>query len=473
MAGKSTVLIGTQYGDEGKGRILDTLLGDGRYQICARHNGGANAGHTIHVGDKKIALHQVPSGIFYPKVMLYIGSGCVLNPVKLVKEIEEIEKLGISLKDRLLISGNVNLIQPHHILFDKLYCQKPLGTTANGIGPAYADLAIRMVQEGEDKRLKSVRFGDYLAQPQKYSEVLRQNFIAQLHSAGMDESEVEAKLAEFNSAMKQLERCWSKDPLMVEKLVEQGENVFFEGAQSVMLDVLYGTYPCVTSSRCVAAAAYTGGDLSMNHHSETIGVVKAIMSRVGVGPFISELGGKIAEEYWMLHQNDVGFNEFERSHYDAEKLLRSEDLAEVNIALRILSQEYGASTKRPRRVGMLDLVMLNQVCKMNGVNKLYINKIDDLGLYARTKLPGVPLVVAYELYGQKIDYLPTSIEEFGEAKPIIEYLPHIPDLSQCRDASQLPEQVKNLIKFIEDRVGVPVYGIGVGPERDQFVKLKE
>jgi adenylosuccinate synthase len=473
MAGKSTVLIGTQYGDEGKGRILDTLLGDGQYQICARHNGGANAGHTIHVGDKKIALHQVPSGVFYPNVMLYIGSGCVLNPVKLVNEIETIENLGISLEDRLLISGNVNLIQPHHILFDKLYCQKPLGTTANGIGPAYADLAVRMVQEGETKRLKSVRFGDYLAQPQKYSDVLRQNLISQLHSAGMDESKVESTLSEFDTAMKKLELRWSKDPLMLEKLVEQGNNVFFEGAQSVMLDVLYGTYPCVTSSRCVAAAAYTGGDLSLRHHSETIGVVKAIMSRVGVGPFISELGGRAAEEYWMQHQNDAGFNEFEKSHYNTEKMLSSSDLAEVNIALRILSQEYGASTKRPRRVGMLDLVMLNQVCKMNGVDKLYINKIDDLGLYSKTKLSGVPLVVAYELHGQRIDYLPTSIEEFGLAKPVVEYLPHIPDLSQCRDIAQLPGQVTGLIKYIEDRVGVPVYGIGVGPERNQFIKLKE
>jgi len=464
-SGRSTVLIGMQYGDEGKARVMDTMLKD--YDIVARFNGGANAGHTLEVGNTKIALHQVPSGIFHKKMLLYIGSGCVLNPEKVLAEIKDIESKGIKVKGRLFISGFVTLIQPHHLLFDEIY-GKDIGSTKNGIGPAYADRAMR----AKDKEIKNIRFGDYLSNPEYFNAMAKDSLARMIKKHEVKELDADTEAKNFHNNVIAIKEYLCRDPLMIEKLVSNGKSIFFEGAQSVMLDVVTGMTPYVTSSRTIAAAAYTGGDLSIRYHDKTLGVAKAIMSRVGNGPFVSEFGGRKSEEYCAEGEGKAHVKEREESDFDVESLMHSDDLFKIGIGMRMLGQEYGATTKRPRRIGMLDLVMLRQNCMLNGVDGLYINKFDCLTFFSRTKLKGIPLVTAYRLDGKEIDYMPQTVAEARRVEPVIKYLPHIKeDISSVRSYAKLPQSVKNVIKFIEKQVGTKVCGIGVGPEREQFVKI--
>jgi adenylosuccinate synthase len=462
---KSTVLIGLQYGDEGKARVMDTMLKD--YQIVARFNGGANAGHTLQVGNINIALHQVPSGIFYKDMMLYIGSGCVVNPKKLLEEIKEIKSNGVKIDGRFFISGYVTLIQPHHLLFDEIY-GKDIGSTKNGIGPAYADRAMR----AKRSEIKNIRFADYIYNNKKFKKMVRDNLAHMEEKHGMTEVDIDKQVDEFDKSVMLIKKYLCKDPLMIESLVEKGKNIFFEGAQSVMLDVVTGATPFVTSSRTIAAAAYTGGDLSNRYHYKTIGVAKAIMSRVGNGPFISELGGEKSENYCAEEGGFAHIKEKEYADAKPEDLLASKEFFDIGKGLRMLTGEYGATTKRPRRIGMLDLVMLRQNCKLNGVDELYINKLDCLVQFNKTRLPGIPIVVGYKLDGRKIDYMPTSVDEAREVKPIIKYFPLIKeDISLFKEYDKLPAEVKGLVEFIEKFVEAKVCGIGVGPEREQFILL--
>jgi len=462
--GKSVVLIGLQYGDEGKARVLDKIMG--KTDIVARFNGGANAGHTLEVGDKKIALHQVPSGIFHDNMVLYMGSGCVINPLKLNKEVSDIESLGIKLKGRLRLSAKITLVQPHHVLLDSVHGGK-IGTTKNGIGPAYSDQAARA--HGEN--LRNLRLGDYAADPKKGLSIVLQNLKDTVKMYELD-ADPASLASEFDKEVRMIIGFCEKDPMYLEKQVRTGKNVFFEGAQSTMLDVVYGNVPFVTSSRTMAGAAYVGGDLSSKHHVKTVAVAKAIMSRVGNGPFISEFGGKKSEDYCAEDGGFAHMKESELAEHDQKKLLVSDDPFELGIALRMMGGEYGASTKRPRRLGILDLVMLRQNCMMNAVDELYINKFDCLVDFKKTKLPGIPVVTAYELDGNTIDYIPSTVDECYRAKPVVEYLPFIKDdLTKIRDKKDLPKEVFDVIRYIEDKVGTKMGGIGVGPERDQFVML--
>ncbi|MBU2441449.1 MAG: adenylosuccinate synthetase, partial [Nanoarchaeota archaeon] len=461
--GKSTVLIGLQYGDEGKARVMDTLLKN--YDIVARFNGGANAGHTLKVGDVEIALHQIPSGIFYKDMMLYVGSGCVVNPEKVIREIEEIQSKGLEISKRLFISGYATLIQPHHLLFDEIY-GKHIGSTKNGIGPAYADRAMR----AKHKEIKNIRFGDYLADPDTFKEMARNALTKMIEKHGVKNLDADAEIKKFHENVFAIKDYLCHDPLMIENLIRSGKNIFFEGAQSVMLDVVTGMTPFVTSSRTIAAAAYTGGDLSIRYHEKTLAVAKAIMSRVGNGPFVSEFGGERSEAYCAEGDGFDHVKEKEYADSNPEELLKSDDKLEIGKGLRMLTGEYGATTKRPRRIGMLDLVMLRQNCKLNGVDELYINKFDCLMHYSKTSLPGIPLVVAYDLDGKKINYMPASVSENRRVKPVVEYVPAFKnDISGIRNYDDLPQEVKDLIKFIEKHVESKVCGIGVGPEREQFV----
>jgi adenylosuccinate synthase len=464
--GKSTILIGLQYGDEGKARVMDTMLKD--YDIVARFNGGANAGHTLEVKGVRIALHQVPSGIFYKKMILYIGSGCVVNPEKLLAEIKEIESKGLNVKKRLFVSAFATLIQPHHLLFDEIY-GKDIGSTKNGIGPAYADRAMR----AKDKEIKNIRFGDYLAEPDKFKEMARNALAKMIVKHEVKNLDADVEIKKFHENVIAIKDYICKDPLKIENLVSSGKNIFFEGAQSVMLDVVLGMTPYVTSSRTIAAAAYTGGDLSIRYHYKTIGVAKAIMSRVGNGPFVSEFGGHKSEVYCAEGDGKAHMKEQELADFDTETLLQSSDLFKIGIGLRMLTGEYGATTKRPRRIGMLDLVMLRQNCLINGVDELFINKFDCLNIFSKTSLKGIPFVVAYKLDGKKINYMPTTVAEARRAEPVIQYVPHITeDITAIRSYKALPKSVKDVIKFIEKTVGAKIFGIGVGPEREQFVTIK-
>lgn len=464
--GKSTILIGLQYGDEGKARVMDKMLSG--YDIVGRFNGGPNAGHTLSVKDITISLHQVPSGIFYKNMMLHIGSGCVVNPVKLLKEITEIKSYNIKIDGRLSISGYATLIQPYHIVFDGIY-GKCIGSTKNGIGAAYADQAIRAC----GNELKNIRLGDYLANPKIFKELVKNNLKKIILEHDIKDIDIDSEIYQFHNCVLDLKKYLCTDPLILEKMVSKGKNIFFEGAQSIMLDVMYGATPYVTSSRTVAGAAYTGGDLSMRYHDKTIGVAKAIMSRVGNGPFISEYGGDRSEKYCDEDGGMAHTNEKEKRAHNPKSLLKSTEMFDIGMAFRMMTGEYGATTKRPRRIGMLDLVMLRQNCRLNGVEELYINKIDCLQLFSQTKLKGIPFVTAYELNGKRINHMPSSAEEMRRCKPIIKYLPTFAeDITNMKNAKNLSLQVKNIIRFIEKEVGTKIAGIGVGPEREQFVMLK-
>lgn len=462
--GFADILIGLQYGDEGKARVVDFLAKN--YDIIARFNGGANAGHTIETKEGvKVALNQIPSAIFYKDKILYVGSGCVVNIEKLAKEIEKVEKLGVNLKNRLRISCQASVVQPHHILVDA-EIGKTVGSTKNGIGPCYADKAFRMY----GKRLLNIRLGDLLEDEKKYFENIKNNLVEAAKFYKLKTENPETQIKNLSSAFNLIKEYIETDTLFLQKKVERGAKVLFEGAQSVMLDVTKGSVPYVTSSSTIAPSAFVGGDLSINYYRKTIGIAKAIMSRVGNGPFASEIGGKKSEEYCMANEG-IKYNYEVEKKYNVSDFIKSNDDFKIGIALRILSGEYGTVTKRPRRVGMFDLVQLSYAIKLNGVNDLVINKCDLLNEYSRTKYKKIPLVVSYKLGGKKIDYVPGSSDTYYKVKSEVECKEGFNyDISKIRKFDRLPKSLRNLAKFIEEFCGCKILGLGVGPKRDQFIK---
>jgi adenylosuccinate synthase len=466
--GYSDVLIGLQYGDEGKARVVDLMAKD--YDIIARFNGGANAGHTIVYNDVKIALHQVPSGVFYEDKILYIGSGCVIDIVRLAKEIEEVESHGLKLKGRLHISSQCSLVQPHHIMIDTLTGGK-IGTTNRGIGPCYADKARRMVGE----RIVNIRIGDLHHEPQQYFQAIQDNFVAESRIWGQSTNgNVAEEVNLIKESFERIKDYVQVDTLWMEKQVYNGKKVLFEGAQSSMLDISKGAIPFVTSSSTIASAAYVGGDLSIKYHRKVIGVAKAIISRVGNGPFTSELGAAESEKY-ASESNPDGTTKnsytLEKS-FDVDTLIKSESDFEIGTALRILSYEYGSTTGRPRRIGILDLVQLKYSARMNGVDELVITKMDVLKEFSRTKKQKIPLVVKYSLNNREIDFIPASASSYYRTigtKQEMECFET--DIQDVKNFDQLPSQCQELVKFIEDYTECKIVGLGVGPEREQYVKI--
>lgn len=464
--GYSDVLIGLQYGDEGKAKIIDLLAGE--YDIVARFNGGANAGHSIETDKGKIALNQIPSAIFHENTTLYIGSGCVVNLEKVAQEVVRIRELGIDLTGRLHISDQAPVIQPHHILIDEVSGGE-IGTTKNGIGPAYADKALRM----DGKRLLNIRIADLMDDPKTFFSQMKSNFIAALQLRDVSGRDCEETLKNMEAALEELTPYIERDTLFLQKRVAKGGRVLFEGAQSVMLDITKGSVPYVTSSSTLAGSAYIGGDLSPDFHRKTIGVAKAIMSRVGYGPFTSEFGGEQSEAYCMEQGGTVHTAEVEASTYNTEALLQSENPLEVGIALRMLGNEYGTVSKRPRRVGMLDLVQLSYAIRMNGVNKLFLTKVDLLKDFAKTKAGTIPMVTGYMLNDKEIDYVPTSNAAYRRVKPVTEQLPSFrAPIESATSFDELPESLNDLLKKVEKAAGCKLLGIGTGPQRDGYI-LKE
>ncbi len=467
--GYSDVLIGLQYGDEGKARVVDLMAKD--YDIIARFNGGANAGHTIVFNSIKIALHQVPSGVFYEDKILYIGSGCVVDIVRLAKEIEEVESHGLKLKGRLHISSQCSLIQPHHIMIDTLTGGK-IGTTNRGIGPCYADKARRMVAE----RIVNIRIGDLHHEPAQYFQAIQDNFVAESRIWGKSTNgNVAEEMNAIKSAFEKIQEYVEVDTLWMEKQVYNGKKVLFEGAQSAMLDITKGAIPYVTSSSTIASAAYVGGDLSVRYHRKVIGVAKALMSRVGNGPFTSELGGAESEKYASESNPDgTTKNSFtlEKS-FDVETLILSESNFDIGTALRILSYEYGSTTGRPRRVGFLDLVQLKYAARMNGVDELVITKMDVLKEFGRTKKGVIPMVVKYSLNNREIDFIPASASSYYRTVGTVQnYDCFDTDIQDVKDFAKLPLECQKLVKFVEEYTECKIVGLGVGPEREQYVEIK-
>ncbi|VVD60998.1 adenylosuccinate synthetase [Pandoraea horticolens] len=455
--GFADVLVGLQYGDEGKAKIIDALAP--RYDVIARFNGGANAGHTIDTPSGRIALKQLPSGVFHPHATLYIGSGCALNPWKLANEIERLREMGISLEGRLHISARAALVQPHHIAMDRRG-SGTIGTTGNGIGPCYADRAMRV---RNDTRV-NLMLGDLLKNEADTITSMRDVLTRMINAEGGTSpwiAEMSDMLLGLPKVTQTLRGYIEPDRGWLTDRVKDGANVLFEGAQSVLLDVVDGSQPYVTSSHTVPAYAYVGGDLSPKYHRRTIGVAKAIMSRVGRGPFPSELGGERSAQYCHgASQSHVGAAE-EQVRYSPDELLRSNDPFDVGTALRMLTGEYGTGTGRPRRIGMLDLAQLREVIKAHAVDCVYLNKVDCLTHYFHSAYQGVPMRVHPDVLS-------------SEVMPDVMIYPGLNErsLTLGREGT-LDAAMHGFVDFVERHIGAPLAGIGLGPERASLISLAE
>ncbi len=453
--GFADVLVGLQYGDEGKAKIIDTLAPG--YDVIARFNGGANAGHTIDTPLGRIALKQLPSGVFHPHATLYIGSGCAINPWKLADEIEQLREMGISLEGRLRISARAALVQPHHIAMDRRG-SGTIGTTGNGIGPCYADRALRV---RNDTRV-NLMLGDLLRNEADTVASMRDVFTRMINAEGGTSpwiAEMSDLLLSLPSVIETLRGYIESDRGWLADRVRNGANVLFEGAQSVLLDVVDGSQPYVTSSHTVPAYAYVGGDLPPKYHRRTIGVAKAIMSRVGRGPFPSELGGERSAQYCHdASQSSVGAVE-EQVRYSPDELLRSNDPFDVGTALRMLTGEYGTGTGRPRRIGMLDLAQLREVIKAHAVDCVYLNKVDCLAHYFHSAYQGVPMRVHRDVLS-------------GDTTPDVLIYPGLNERSLALGSEgTLDAAMHGFVDFVERHIGAPLAGIGLGPERASLVSL--
>ena len=417
----SVVVVGTQWGDEGKGKITDFLSANA--EVIARYQGGDNAGHTIVIDGKKFKLHLIPSGIFFPEKISVIGNGVVVNPKSLVKELAYLHEEGVS-TDSLRISDRAHVILPYHIELDRLQEESKgdnkIGTTIKGIGPAYMDKAARV----------GIRIADLLDRD-VFAERLRINLeeknrqFTKLYDAeALSFDDIFEEYYEYGQQIKQ----YVTDTFVIlNDALDNGKRVLFEGAQGVMLDIDQGTYPFVTSSNPVAGGVTIGSGVGPSKIDKVVGVCKAYTSRVGDGPFPTEL-------------------------FD-----------EVGDRIREVGHEYGTTTGRPRRVGWFDSVVMRHSRRVSGITNLSLNSIDVL-----SGLDTVKICVAYDLDGERIDHYPASLEQLKRCKPIYEELPGwSEDITGVRHLDELPENARNYVRRVGELVGVRISTFSVGPDRDQ------
>jgi adenylosuccinate synthase len=419
-----TIVVGTQWGDEGKGKLTDLLARD--MQVVVRYQGGHNAGHTIVVGEESFALQLVPSGVLYPWVTPIIGNGVVVDPAVLVEEIDMLTSRGVDCR-RLRLSGNAHLIMPYHIELDRLterYLGKNrLGTTKRGIGPAYADKAARVGLRVQD-----------LLDPKIFREKLdvalkEKNLILAKVYNRLPLSADEIGQQYLDELAPRLEPIIDDTVSLIHSALEAGSSVLFEGAQATFLDLDHGTYPFVTSSNPVAGGACIGAGVGPGHIDRVIGVAKAYVTRVGSGPFPTELEGELADLVV-----DRG-------------------------------REFGTVTGRRRRPGWFDAVMVRQAARLNSLTELALTKLDVLDTFDTIKV-----CVAYEADGEEFDYVPYHQSVLHRVTPVYEELPGWKtDLTDVKQWDDLPPAARDYINFIAERGGVPITLVGVGPERDQFV----
>ncbi|KOR32786.1 adenylosuccinate synthetase [Achromatium sp. WMS3] len=422
--GKNLVIIGTQWGDEGKGKIVD-LLTD-LAQAVVRFQGGHNAGHTLVIDGRKTILHLIPSGVLRSKVRCIIGNGVVLSPAALLEEIQGLETIGVPVQERLTISSACPLILPYHIALDhareKARGKKAIGTTGRGIGPAYEDKVSR----------RGIRFGELL-QPNHLKERLHEimdyhNFVLKnyFQATSLDYLQL---LDELLLQAEQLISMIADVPKLLHELREGGANILFEGAQGALLDIDHGTYPYVTSSNTTAGGAATGSGIGPMDLDSILGVVKAYTTRVGSGPFPTELfdtNGKHMEEQ---------------------------------------GQEFGATTGRKRRCGWLDMVALRRSLKLNSVSSLSITKLDVLD-----NLDPIRICTAYRFDGEELTTLPLETEALSRCIPVYTDLPGWKSTtSGIRDYAKLPQNTQNYLQAIEDLSGCPIDLVSTSPERDDTI----
>jgi adenylosuccinate synthase len=426
----ATILIGAQWGDEGKGRAVDWLTT--RADIVARFAGGDNAGHTVYVGSELYKLHLIPSGILHEHAVCVLGNGMVINPVNLLKEMEALEKLGIDVTpERLLISTRAHIITPAHIALDgakeKARGDQAIGTTLRGIGPAYTDKISR----------RGIRAGE-MRDPEEFADTLA-NVISEANATliamGADPLDPQASARQYVDAAARLAPYVMDTVSYINERLEGGARVLAEGAQGTLLDVDHGSYPFVTSSSTSAGGALTGLGIGPRHVEAVYGVAKCFSTRVGGGPMPTELDGPIAERLRGTGEN--------------------------------FWDEFGTTTGRPRRCGWLDAVMLRYSARINGFTDLVVTKLDTL-----SGLDEVKIAVAYRVDGERVTSPPARVEDIERAEPVYETLPGWQaDISAVRRAEDLPDAVLGYIDRIAALSGVPVRMVGVGPERDQLIQL--
>ena len=424
----SVVVVGTQWGDEGKGKITDFLSEKAEY--VARYQGGDNAGHTIQFGGETYKLHLIPSGIFSPEKLCIIGNGVVVNPKSLVTELAYLHERNIT-TDNLRISDRAHVILPYHIELDRLQEEakgdKKIGTTIKGIGPAYMDKAARV----------GIRIADLLDR-EVFEERLRINLedknrqFTKLYDANpMNFEEIFEEYYEYGQQIKQYVCDTS---VLLNDALDNGKRVLFEGAQGVMLDIDQGTYPFVTSSNPLAGGVTIGSGVGPSKVTKVVGVCKAYTSRVGDGPFPTEL-------------------------FD-----------EIGSRIREVGREYGTTTGRPRRVGWFDSVVMRHSKRVSGITNLCLNSIDVL-----TGLETVKICVAYrKSNGEEISHYPASLVELGQCEPVYEELPGwTEDITGCCKLEELPIEAQNYVRRVSELVGVKISTFSVGPDRNQTNILED
>lgn len=421
MAG--IVLVGAQWGDEGKGKITDLIADDFDYVV--RFQGGNNAGHTVIHGGRTLKLHLIPSGIMYPHITPVIGNGCVIDPKVLLEEMDRLEQDGLS-THRLLISCNAHLIMPYHRDLDgasehRLGSQE-IGTTRRGIGPAYMDKASRMGLRVQDL------IDEHIFRKKVEAALVEKNDILQ-KVYGLPTYTADAIVEEYRAYAERIKPHIAETSALINRALDADQWVLFEGAQGALLDIDHGTYPFVTSSSPTAGGACTGAGVGPRRIDRVLGIAKAYITRVGSGPFPTELS------------DDTG-----------------QHLIEVG-------QEYGTTTGRERRAGWFDGLIARFAVQVNGLTDLVVTKLDVL-----SDLDTIKVAVAYEYEGKRYNDLPAHQTAFHHARPIYEELPGWKqDITGCRTFEDLPKAAQDYIGFLEDLAEVPVAMIAVGPSREQTI----
>lgn len=417
-------VLGLQWGDEGKGKLID--LAAEHYDVVVRCQGGNNAGHTVQVGDQVYKLSLIPSGILRPGKTGVVGNGVVINPEALLSEIDTLRSLGVDVESNLLVSSRAHVVFPYHPMLEQSSESAPgkrrIGTTSRGIGPCYEDKVAR----------RGIRVAELLSPtlfPDRFRAIAAEKS-AVAAALGVDEPwDVEAALAQYQELAERMRPFVTDTGKYLNRAIKNGERLLFEGAQATMLDIDFGTYPYLTSSNATAGGLCTGSGVSPRLLHDIVGVAKAYATRVGEGPFATEVHGTAGDE------------------------------------LRRAGAEYGTVTGRPRRCGWFDIPLLQYAHAINHLSSLFITKLDVLDY-----LEKIPVCTGYRLKGAALDWMPAISEEYAQVEPVYEELPgwNSPTAG-ITEFEQLPQAAKDYIAFLEDRLEVEIGGVSTGPKREETI----
>lgn len=417
-------VLGLQWGDEGKGKLID--LAAEHYEIIVRCQGGNNAGHTVKVGERVYKLSLVPSGILRPNKTVVVGNGVVINPKALLREIDGLREAGVRVDSNLLVSNRAHVIFPYHPLLERsseaVPGKRKIGTTSRGIGPCYEDKAAR----------RGIRVAELLSKdlfPDRFrSTAMERTAVADALGVG-EQWDIEAELRRYQGYAERLRPFVTDTGRFLNDSIREGKRVLFEGAQATMLDIDFGTYPYLTSSNASAGGICTGSGVSPRLLHEIVGVAKAYATRVGGGPFVTEIFGRAGE------------------------------------ALREAGGEYGTVTGRPRRCGWFDIPLLRYAHSINHLSSLFVTKVDVLDY-----LDTIPVCTGYRYKGSPLDEMPAIAEEYDNVEPVYEELPGWKcSTVGVREFDRLPQVTQDYLSFLEDRLDVEIGGVSTGPERDQTI----